>query len=121
MTLCTLCSLPFRSSHGFNKTNMVPTLDLAEKLRILKPAKPPSVLTSGIDCTLVITSLSISTLLVVEVASGNSYVTYNLPSSSVGMKPVDLFLKRKNNPTNNTIKNTRTYGVRLIQLRTPFE
>src|SRR4051794_33867212 len=61
-----------------------------------------------------------SMLLVVDVPSGISYVTNILPLSSVGIKPVGLFLKRKNKPTNKHASNTNTIGVAFIDLATPL-
>ena len=44
----------------------------------------------GVDLMYLITESKTSRLLAVEAASGNSKVTYNRPSSSVGIKPVAL-------------------------------
>src|SRR3569623_202107 len=61
----------------------------------------------------------ISTDWAVDDAGGNWYVTYKLPSSSEGIKPVGLDLKRKIAPMQTQISRITIYRAPFMLRRTP--
>src|SRR5271169_2672538 len=75
----------------------------------------------GVCLRMDIISFNTSTDRVVEEASGNSNVMYNLPSSSVGMNPVGLWANNPTVPAYTQMRMMRKYGAIAMHFLTPEE